>query len=57
VPNSTIGLATKTDEYVPIDTNHQREESPFSTGAPNRNRAITVMNVKPGVRMVLLKFD
>src|SRR5258708_5191680 len=46
--NNTIGLATKTEEYVPIIIpTTSANENPCRTGPPNRNRAITVTKVRP----------
>src|SRR5258706_12514076 len=41
--NTRIGLATKTDEYVPTKIPHTRaNENPFSTCPPKRNNASAV---------------
>src|SRR5579862_1176798 len=54
--NRTIGLATNTDEYVPIRIpTTSAKENPCSTGPPNRKRAITVRKVSPEVMMVRLR--
>src|SRR5258708_67754 len=53
--NRTIGLAMNTDEYVPMMMpTTSANENPCSTAPPNRNRAITVRNVRPDVMMVRL---
>src|SRR6266849_9447483 len=54
--NRTIGLATNTDEYVPmIMPTTSANENPCSTAPPNRNSAMTVRNVRPDVMMVRLR--
>src|SRR5437899_4161815 len=53
--NNTIGLATKTDEYVPISIpTTSANEKPCRTEPPKRNSARTVTKVKPEVKMVRL---
>src|SRR5216683_2921326 len=46
--NRTIGLATNTDEYVPIRMpTTSASENPCNTSPPNRKSAITVRKVSP----------
>ena len=50
-----MGLATNTEEYVPIMIPQtSANENPPSTGPPQMNRAITVRNVRPEVMTVRL---
>src|SRR5262249_31614161 len=54
--NRTIGLATNTDEYVPIRIpTTSAKENPCNTAPTNRYSAITVRKVKPDVMMVRLR--
>ena len=44
------------DEYVPIKMPITKaKENPCKTSPPKRNKASTVKNVKPAVKMVRLK--
>src|SRR5258708_24270905 len=53
--NKTIGLAIKTDEYVPmLMPTTSAHRNACSTAPPNGNRAITVRNVRPEVMIVRL---
>ena len=53
--NNTIGLATKTEEYVPtVIPQTSANEKACSTGPPQMKSATTVRNVRPDVITVRL---